>query len=434
MGTPGAWKPVLEGRLRTTAEETIEAIVSDLEAVTPGAPGTTGPQGLTDPFQSLFFAEISRRPGAASFARYAFEGLDRAIAGLEHAPVRPALFGGFCGVGWLAVRLQRMLWTEESDPTAAPVREAGAREDPCEEVDEALLERLPVWTGDYDLISGLVGIGIYALERLSCGGEKLLRPVVRQLKRRAQQLPDGLAWFTPPERLPRKQRLLAPAGYYNLGVAHGVPGVIGFLGHVCRSGVAVDEAGPLLEGAVAWVLRRQLPEGDGARYASWDAPGAMTAAGRSSWCYGGLGLSAALMVAGRSVANSSWQNVAIEFASLESRRPADHPPSQDACLCHGAAGNAFIFQRFYEATGDERFLTAARNWYARALELRRPGTGIGGYRFWSSSVPGDSTSPLSLLDNASFLVGSAGVGLALLAATGTTEPSWDRLLVTDIPC
>ena len=31
------------------------------------------------------------------------------------------------------------------------------------------------------------------------------------------------------------------------------------------------------------------------------------------------------------------------------------------------------------------------------------------------------------------VTGAAGIGLALLAATGTVEPSWDRVLLTSVP-
>jgi hypothetical protein len=57
--------------------------------------------------------------------------------------------------------------------------------------------------------------------------------------------------------------------------------------------------------------------------------------------------------------------------------------------------------------------------------MRRPGAGIGGYEMW---VP-DESLELGWRPEAGFLTGSAGVGLALLAAATPEAPEWDRVLL-----
>jgi hypothetical protein len=42
-------------------------------------------------------------------------------------------------------------------------------------------------------------------------------------------------------------------------------------------------------------------------------------------------------------------------------------------------------------------------------------------------------SELGWKDDPGFLTGSAGIGLALLAATTAVAPDWDRVLLTAIP-
>lgn len=64
-------------------------------------------------------------------------------------------------------------------------------------------------------------------------------------------------------------------------------------------------------------------------------------------------------------------------------------------------------------------------WFARALELRRPGQGIAGFRTWGPGADGEMT----WLIDPTFLTGAAGIGLALLGATTDLEPVWDRLLL-----
>lgn len=429
----GSWKPVLEGPSRAAAHEAIDAILADLLLVSD--PRSEANQRRTrDPLVTILFAQAAHDTQRASLGQKAIERLDASIIEVARDLVPPALYGGFCGVGWLTSWLPKVL--PEHAPTAPQPDPGAADEDPCLEIDEALEARLAAraWDGAYDLISGLVGFGVYALERLpNPSGERLLRLVIEQLQRSATALDGGVTWFTPPERLPERQRVEAPSGYYNLGVAHGVPGIIGFLGHACRAGVAVDEARPLLDGAVAFVLAQQLSDGEGARYPSWNAPGRAPRAARMAWCYGGLGLSTALMLAGQAVRNAAWQREAVRLALMESERPLERTGVHDASLCHGAAGNALIWRRFYEGTGEDRFLAAARAWYEKTLAMRTPGQGLGGYRFWEVLEPGNPSASRGFMSDASFLSGSAGVALALLAATSSSEPTWDRLLLTDIP-
>src|SRR3954452_6230771 len=78
---------------------------------------------------------------------------------------------------------------------------------------------------------------------------RILEAVVDRLAERAERTPGGCTWFTPPELLPQWQRELCPKGYYNLGLAHGVPGVIAVLGGAVATGVRPDIVPQLLEGA-----------------------------------------------------------------------------------------------------------------------------------------------------------------------------------------
>jgi hypothetical protein len=137
-----------------------------------------------------------------------------------------------------------------------------------------------------------------------------------------------------------------PHGWYNLGVAHGVPSVIAFLGLVCAANLATRTARPLLGGAIA--------------------------------------------------------------------------------LCHGAIGAGHIFNRLWQATAEPRLDDAARFWLAQGLAMRRPAGRLGGFHAVVSDGTGQSTRRVAFRG---LLMGAAGLGLALLAATTDVEPSWDRLLL-----
>jgi hypothetical protein len=349
------------------------------------------------------------------------------VARLATTPLSPALYGGLSGVGWTLAHLAG--WIHEPD-----------EDDPNAVIDEVLsdLVRQTPWSGEYDLIGGLVGIGVYALERLaSPAGAALLAAVIDRLAELAQCIPAGITWFTSPERLPEQQRQLFPQGYYNLGLAHGVPGVIALLGRTVAAGVTTAQARPLLDGAVRWLLAQELETETEAGFPAWVetrpeteffkensvSPPAKPA--RLAWCYGELGIAAALLSVAQRVDQPAWAAAALRIARRAARRSYAASGVRDGCLCHGAAGVGHLFNRLYQATGDPRLADAAHWWIHEALAIRQPEQGIAGYCFWRSDQGWD--------DTPGFLEGAAGIGLALLAAATPVEPKWDRLLLVDLP-
>src|SRR5262249_26596502 len=224
-----------------------------------------------------------RRGGADATASAAH--LNSAIRAAGAARLGPGLYGGLAGIAWASQHIRSRL---------TPEAEIGHRS-----LDEALLScvRRTPWRSHYDLIAGLVGIGVYAAERLPRpSAVELLTTVVDRLEETAEPVGTGVTWHTRPQLLPRLQREENPAGYYNLGVAHGVPGVVGLLGLACAAGVAPERARALLDGAVRWLLAQRLPEGAVSSFGDWVVPGAPPDpwGSRCAWCYGDAGAAAAL--------------------------------------------------------------------------------------------------------------------------------------------
>ncbi|HTQ80067.1 MAG TPA: lanthionine synthetase C family protein [Thermoanaerobaculia bacterium] len=415
------WRPLLTGELVEHAQRVLSDIASGLATTATGDSARDlslagGQAGI-----AMFFAYLNAAYPDQGHDDTAMSFLERAIEGTSELAVGAGLYSGFAGVAWALEHLQGRLF----DPDG---------EDPGEEIATILqgyLGRTP-WYGDYDLISGLVGFGVYGLERLPrAAGQACLEATVARLAETSEVRPEGgISWYTPADRVGPIQREAFPEGYYNLGVAHGVPGVVGLLGEVCAAGVAPAESRRLLDGAVEWILTQRLAEGAGSLYPYNFAVGIAPTATRLAWCYGDLGIATSLLAAARAVGEPAWEKEALTIARSCAARALDGSGVVDPGLCHGAAGAAHLFNRLYQATGEPSLGEVSRRWFEKTLTFQKT-EGIGGFQAWlpkSNDIQGD----LGWMDDAGFLTGSAGIGLALLAAISDVPPEWDRVLLTAI--
>jgi lantibiotic biosynthesis protein len=401
-GPQRTWRPILEGALADQALIAVDAIADELSDLDPALVDWSlggGSAGI-----AIFFHYLDRVRSDPARSNAADRHISAAIDAVAGGSMTASLFGGVAGVGWAIEHL-----------AAAE----GGSGDANEDLDHVLGEILdcPRWTGQYDLVSGLVGFGVYALERLPRPEAlPVLRLVLAHLESTARREPDGTTWFTPPELL--LPLVDAPRGFYNLGVAHGIPGVLALLGRMTAAAVDPVRSRSLLRAALPWLLSRRLPESPGARFPVCIEEVVEPAPARSAWCYGDPGVAAALLVAADGAGDAELRDLATALAVDAARRPPAACGVSGAGLCHGAAGLGHLFNRLHQSTGDASLRTAARYWLARALDEPRP------------ALADPSTSRgAGWQSHAGILEGAAGVALALLAAASEVAPDWDRMLL-----
>jgi lantibiotic biosynthesis protein len=341
--------------------------------------------------------------------------LDHARDALAEVPLGAALYSGLPGVAWVLAN-------------AAGVPEDG---DGLEEIDALLAARAATtpWVDHYDLVFGLAGVGTYALGRLPrADARRCVEEVVARLAELAVDLPGGTAWHTPYALLPGHQQAMAPDGLFNLGAAHGIPGILGFLAGACAADVARGEAAVLLERGVEWLLRQRLVVGGVPWLPPHVRPGARSGPARAAWCYGNPGVAPVLLQASAVTGEPRWANAALELAAAAAALPYEETRVVDAGLCHGAAGLLHLYHRLFQDTGDERLGAAARAWVGHTLALRGR-SGVAGFRAW---MPVEGVRNDWVADPG-FLTGASGVGLALLAAVEPSTAGWDALLLASAP-
>jgi hypothetical protein len=409
------WVPVLDGlRVDEVLQAVADALAGSAIVRVCGGSLAGGAAGV-----ALFFSYLARHWEDERWARYAAQWLQ--VATTSTRPVSTnALYAGRTGIAWAVEHLAE----QHLEPSLH-----------C--ADSRWLDRLKAepWHGSYDLVSGLVGTGVYGLERVHTDlGATLLTTVIDRLADLAVHTSSGVTWRSPPETLPPRKRERWPNGNVNLGLAHGVPGVTALLAEACASGLAREKAEPLLRGSVQWLLNCQNAEGVESRF-PYELPHPSAREGltvsRIAWCYGDLGVALSLLKAGWALDRDDWRSEAISIARRAASRSYENSGVRDAGLCHGAAGVGHLFNRLYQSTRQPLFAETSRRWFMRALDYWRPGLGVGGFQAWRDSRPERNRNPWS--DDPGLLEGAAGIGLALVAASGHVEPHWDRVMLVSAP-
>ncbi|MEM7350298.1 MAG: lanthionine synthetase C family protein [Acidobacteriota bacterium] len=415
------WRRLLEGDLAAEAQQAVDRLAGGLAKLPTGyAQGAQWGAAALDAGrlgQALFWAYRARVTDDAEAADRAVECFDAASDELVRLPMQPILYAGFLGTAWVGDYLQE--WIFEADDDLA------SEDDDNGEIDAALLKSLTPTTGlwNCDLLKGLVGCGVYALQRLPRRRAVLcLERIVDHLAARAVEVGPGVSWPPLAEVDPRVT--------YRLGLAHGTAGVVAFLAAVCRAGVATDRARPLLDQACAWLLSVLAPGGDVSRCPVRVSPEGDVAPPALSWCSGSPGIAAGLLLAARCCEHRGWETAALELARAASASSEDLP---DAGFCHGAAGVAHTFHRMYQATGEPTFAAAARTWLQRLLASQQLDMGETGF-FTDPLSPHIGVRPggPELQETGGLMRGAAGIGLVLQAAISDEAPDWDRLMLLSV--
>lgn len=409
IAAPKTWTPLLADSLQAPAVAAVEAIAQDLRGKYPEARDYSYAGGLGGVV--LFLATWASTGGSNADRAAALSYLERAWRKAEAEPVTLGLFAGLTGLVLVSREVSQLLGVR-----GVP--------DGVEEIDSTLIEVLERerWKLQYDLIYGLAGLGVYAaLHPDREVGRAIGSLVVEQLGALAIDDDGGLRWATPREYRPLARRETLPAGYCDLGVAHGIGGIVGMLARLNRL-VETSACRQLLDGTLSFLLRQRRHEPNLSKLPAFVPDEGENC--RSAWCYGDIGIGVVLIGAGRRLDEPEWVREGEALLLGDASRPMKSRRIGDCSVCHGGAGVAHLYARAHSRTGNPALRREALRWYRWTLDQRREGTGIGGFLGWVSERRVYEPTP-------GLLVGSSGIGLALASALDSREPVWDRPLLAD---
>lgn len=263
---------------------------------------------------------------------------------------------------------------------------------------------------EYDLLRGLSGIAALLVRHQP--DADILKPILHHLIRLTSPTAQGLpGWWVdhdPASTVP------TPGGHANLGIAHGITGVLAALALALRGGVTVDGQAEAIGRICAfldqwqqtsrawwpqWITRADLASGRTRQ------PGP----GRPSWCYGTPGIARAQQLAAIALGDTDRQHLAEHALAACLADPAQLAHLTEPGLCHGVAG---VYQTAWRAARDALTPDITASLPTLQSMLRQ-----------QAAAP----EPME----GSLLTGAAGLALALHTDTHRTPPhsGWDTCLL-----
>lgn len=368
---------------------------------------------------AMLFDELDRVDPDGGWALAARDKLSAATREIERTGNRKlGLYNGFSTLGFTAWRLSRdgsrygQILAEVDRWVVGRAADHGRAlvSDPSGRASEV-----------FDVVSGLTGTGAYLLCRPAASAAliEILRGLVAVCSKT-----DGYPnWHTAAEGMNKSgvMRLVYPNGMVNCGLAHGVSGPLALLCLTMDSGVSVAGQYMAIQRVANWLADHRSDDEWGP---NWPSGFPMNLAPQepthNAWCYGSPGIASALLKAADTLNDDDLRKLAAEsMAAVHRRPPAARMIDRSPGLCHGIAGLLMITLRF--AQSDPQFTPAVTALTEQLLAMYDPELRYG-YQFLADDGS-------FVQDQPDFLDGAAGVALTLLAAAGSGDRAWDRMLL-----
>lgn len=260
---------------------------------------------------ALTLFEASSLSSEARYIRFANHHLERAVELIDRLPLSNSLYRGVTGLGWVVKKYYRQVnhdW------------KSGFLIDLDSHLADGVSDSENL---NIDVVDGLAGIMIYANARGQAPltkSHKLLNDAIRLA------IPKYLERFL----LVKDAK---PKAYTNLGMAHGIPGLLTQCARFIENDDSSDHLIPLLRLAFDRLWSHANEVDDIAWFPHFVS---QTAPARLAWCYGSLGLYVAFDRASRIFASPNSRCESLLHGIQKQYSMQDG--IRDASVCHGHSG------------------------------------------------------------------------------------------------
>jgi lantibiotic modifying enzyme len=320
----------------------------------------------------------------------------------------PGFCDGLAGWGWLMVYLKEQNLLPDFDDTL------------LEDVDEVLSASLTsmLQENNYDLFYGAIGLGLYFLKRRQFG---MVKKILYGLADSAVTDEQEIKWV-------QHSPVLSKDARYDLGLPHGITGILYFINKCYRENVLPGLCEALLIKGTRFFLNNIQPEEKiQSFFPYWiktdqygDKENTAQRA-RLAWCYGDLNILYTLLQLSRSIKDPVLENAVIKMLLKTcERKKQEETDIAEAGFCHGAGGVSYLYLKLFKQTNIPLFRETADFWYHYTYGLGNQ-NGPAGYLFCLDEKYWGPASGI--------LEGLGGVALSFLAYLHSDlTDSWDECL------
>ena len=368
----------------------------------------------------LFFAYTYKFFNVSKYGDLASKLLEDTISESNLIGNNCNLANGFSGLGWL---FQHLVNIDFLHPREIEVLDI---------IDEVIYNSLEVNAKNYDLLYGLMGKGVYFLERKNSDYYmKALVKIVNLIYENAKIPTSKHAYW-----IDSLNSELNGDSTISLGLAHGVSGIVSFLIEVNQRGIESLKTRELIDKAVRWIFEQKLISRD--RTSIFPAYKDEKGPSRMAWCQGDLGILMMLeklnkrdLLADKIQLLECCLDRGIESSYVDYQNQA-HDELLDVTFCHGTSGILHLFNRMSKKDWINNTVRM-QYWLKKTLDSisANKGTALSKTGVTTFSLEKDNMEKI-WVEDFGLIDGASGVGLVLLSLLYPQECNWDKIFLTNM--
>jgi lantibiotic biosynthesis protein len=266
-----------------------------------------------------------------------------------------------------------------------------------------------------DYLHGASGIALSLLDFSEEIPPSFFTELIRSIKEQGIEDEDSIKWKS--TLMMDDDKIVS-----NLSLSHGISSFIIILCEIHEKFSEIKDLEKIITKALHFLLTSKNKNRSHSIFPSYVDEENGHQESRLAWCYGDLGNALAFYKAGKTLKREELIQESIDIMlHAANRLELEKNHVFDAGICHGTAGIAHIFNRFYQNTGEEKFKITAQYWIDQTLKQAIFEDGVAGYKTLHNRT--EWRNEISILE------GAAGIALVLLSSISDIEPNWDKSLL-----
>ncbi|MDN3691631.1 lanthionine synthetase LanC family protein [Chryseobacterium tructae] len=274
---------------------------------------------------------------------------------------------------------------------------------------------------EYDLFTGLIGLGLYFIEIQRFDTVAKIVSYIDHLKHEQN---NSFFWI---------DHIVKEDNICDLGLAHGLPSIISFLAECYHKNCEKETCEKLIRGTVNFLINLYEENKNAAHIFPSKinvVTGEKQLSNRLAWCYGDLGVALSLWKAYTVLQDENLKDICLYMTLNSAKIRLDKSgvfsstthDCIDTGICHGTSGISHIFNKFFKIFQREELKEAHDYWMSITLQQLEKGI----------KFPYDPKNDV-WVEHTGLLEGISGVGMVLLDYQYPDKAKdWDKIYLMNI--